>query len=132
MEFMLNATIQQTTGFSPSEIIFGRNICRQWMEKENLDIQNNDANNRRREIVEGIKHKQNIEKNLITQNYRNFEVGDQVLVKKENTRKMDERYEGPYEITGKRHDRSYVLKNKQGKEIIRNVEWIKSFKWRGM
>ena len=53
-------------------------------------------------------------------------------LKKENTRKMDERYEGPYEITGKRHDRSYVLKNKQGKEIIRNVEWIKSFKWRGM
>jgi len=51
-----------------------------------------------------------------------------VLVKVENRQKGSDRYEGPLQISRRIHDRSFELKNKTGRVIYRNIEWLKPFK----
>jgi len=55
-----------------------------------------------------------------------------VLVKVEQRSKEEDRFEGPYEIVGKVHDRIYKMKNNTGRVIERNVEKIKTFFKGGM
>jgi hypothetical protein len=62
---------------------------------------------------------------------RNFNIGDQVWVKKEIRNKDDDRYEGPYTIIEKIHEKSYKLEDKEKKQIVRNVEKFKNFKEKG-
>ena len=50
-----------------------------------------------------------------------------MLVKVEQRSKEKDRFECPYEIVGKVHDRGYRMKNNIGKVIERNVEKIKRF-----
>ena len=57
-----------------------------------------------------------------------FKVGDKVLLKIENRTKDDSRYEGPYTVIERLHERSYQLKDEKGKSITLNVEWMKIFK----
>jgi len=74
IEFMLNGTIQTTTGISPAEIIFGRKLRHWW-----------------KTTTKGkIREKAN--KNII-ETKRIFQVGDKVLIKKVNLSKDDDRYE---------------------------------------
>jgi hypothetical protein len=54
-----------------------------------------------------------------------------VWIQKEIRTKGEDRFEGPYEIIEKIHDRSYRLKDKNNRQIIRNVEKFKNFKKRG-
>ena len=57
-----------------------------------------------------------------------FAVGDLVLIKKEIRNKDSDRFEGPFTVIRRIHERSYELKNKQGKTLVRNVEWLRNFK----
>jgi hypothetical protein len=122
IEFTLNATVQKTINMSPAEMIFGRKIDRtRWLANKNKKVE-----------------KTMINRNEITENQeteptkRKFEIGDKVLVKKEIRTKDQERYEGPYTITRKIHERSYEMKNEEGTKIKRNIEKIKDFKIGGM
>ena len=112
VEFMLNSTIQATIGVSPAEIIFGRKLRHWWK-------------NTKEEKVRKEKSKNVVETN------RTFQVGDKVLIKRENITKEEDRYMGPATIKNRRHERSYELEL-DGRILIRNVEWLKSFKSRGM
>ena len=56
-----------------------------------------------------------------------YNIGDKVMLKKEIRQKNDDKYESPYMIIEKIHDRSYRLKDQSGKTVIRNIEKIKSF-----
>ena len=113
IEFMLNSTVQATTGVSPAEIIFGRRLRHWW--KNNKETNGNEVN---------------VEQNVETR--RVFEVGDRVLIKKENISKEDDRYMGPAIVLKRNHERSYELQLEDGRTLIRNVEWLKPFKPRGM
>ena len=106
IEFTLNATFQKTIGRTPAEMVFGRKIFRErWYSTSN------DAG--------GQMNQQTV------QTKRNFQVGDTVLVKAEKRTKEEDRFEGPYEITEKVHDRRYRLRNAEGKTVQRNVEKLK-------
>jgi len=54
-----------------------------------------------------------------------------VLIERENITKEVDRYMGPATIKNRRHERSYELEL-DGRTLIRNVEWLKPFKSRGM
>ena len=113
VEFMLNSTVQATTGMSPAEIVFGRKLRHWW--------KNNYEDNKNLKAVEQK-----------TETRRIFEVGDKVLIKKENVSKEDDRYMGPATVVKRNHERSYELQLEDGRSFIRNVEWLKPFKSRGM
>ena len=56
---------------------------------------------------------------------REFNIGDRVDVRVDIRQKDEKRYDGPYEVIERIHDRSYRLRNNNGTEIVRNVEWLK-------
>ena len=64
----------------------------------------------------------------ISKTVRDFEMEDVVLIKQEIRNKDDARWEGPYKVIKKIHERSYLLKDQNGKMVVRNVEKIKHFK----
>jgi len=105
IEFTMNATFQKTLGKSPAEIIFGRKLSRE------------------RFVSQGTFKR----KDLLEPPRRVFQVGENVLVKVEQRSKEEDRFEGPYQIVGKVHDRRYKIKNNTGRVIERNVEKIKRF-----
>ena len=133
VEFMMNSTIQNSTKYSPAEIVYGKRIYKEWLTTENNDksIEKHilDQDSQR------IKLRDEIQKNHKMINYdenkktnRVFKIGENVLVKKDLKNKEDDRYEGPGEVIEKRHDRSYIIKMQDGKIKTRNVEWLKKFK----
>ena len=66
-------------------------------------------------------------KDLLEPPRRVFQVGEDVLIKVEQISKEKDRFEGPYQIVEKVHDRRYRMKNNIGRVIERNVEKIKRF-----
>ena len=122
VEFVLNTTIQKSIGKTPAEIVFGCKITREWINNKQIDID-------RKEVIDQIherehKFQYNNSKNI----NRDFNIGDEVLVKIDIRTKDDDRYMGPFSIIKKLHDRSYEMKNRNGKTLVRNVEWLKPFK----
>jgi hypothetical protein len=112
IEFMMNATFQKSLGRSPAEVIFGRKICRErWYSSNHMLI--------------GEQNERKPDKTYPTK--RSFDIGDKVLVKVESRTKDKDRYEGPYRVVQKIHDRRYLLQEENGKEIQRNVEKMRSF-----
>ena len=108
IEFSLNATLQTIIGMSPAEIIFGRRISREkWDGKYSKTFQ--------------------YERDQKPITRRQFFPGDDVLVKVESRTKDQGRYDGPYKVIQKVHDRRYVLEDMSGKTCERNVEKIKKF-----
>jgi len=121
IEFCLNATVQKSLKMSPAEIVFGFKINREWGGTDR-------TNNRDERIKTAIKNQKLVNYHNENRGNRHFEINEEVLVKKEGRVKDDNRYEGPYRVTKKIHDRSYELENNTGKKIIRNIEWLRSFK----
>jgi hypothetical protein len=112
VEFMMNATFQKSIGKSPAEIIYGRKIYKERWYGRNHTI-----------LVE--RTKEDSESRYPTR--RSFNIGDQVLVKVEMRTKDKDRYEGPYRVVQKIHDRRYLLQPENGKAIPRNVEKMRKF-----
>ena len=110
IEFTMNATKQKTVGKSPAEIIFGRKIYRECWTGQIQETED--------------KHRETLE-TVLTR--RKFRIGDQVLVKVETRTKDKERYEGPYMVIKKIHDRRYLVQNDKGQRIERNVEKLRQF-----
>ena len=125
IEFTLNATIQSTIGKSPSEAVFGFRISREWNS-------NNRIYNDRSKIVEEVQSKQ---RNLNYKNenriHREFDINEEVLVKIDVRKKEEDRYIGPFIVVRRIHANSYELRDRDGKVMIRNVEWLKPFKQGG-
>ena len=104
----MNATFQKAIGRSPAEIIFGRKICRErWYN-----------NNHSHHLIE---------QDLIYPTNRSFDIGDEVLMEVESRSKDKDRYEGPYKVIQKIHDRRYLLEDYEGKTVQRNVEKLRKF-----
>lgn len=121
IEFSLNATVQKTTGFSPAEVVFGRQINRSgWLPLNKIPPA---------DIIKKIREK-HIKNTEITR--RHFQIGEVVWIKKEIRDKHQDKYEGPYTIIHKIHDRSYILRNSDNKVVTRNVEKLKILKKGGM
>jgi len=121
IEYTLNSTVQKTTGKSPAEIVFGKRIDRfQWHDRTQEE---------RGEIIRKVREKTG--KIDTGDTRRKLEIGDEVWIKKEVRNKEDDKYEGPYRITEKVHDRCYRMENDKGNCVRRNVEQLKFLK-RGM
>lgn len=122
VEFVMNSTMQSTTGYSPFEIIFGRKIC----------IHGSDVTRHRDQIKEDVdKNAEKSRERMI--NYdsekrvnRRFAIGEYALVKKEpaNQKKDSMRYEGPYKILEFLSPHQVQLQYPNMKKS-RRIEWLK-------
>ena len=112
IEFTMNATFQKTIGRSPAEIMFGRKICRERWYGNNQS--------RQQELP-------TTEQDIAYPTRRSFDIGDEVLVEVEERSKDKDRYEGPYRVIQKMHDRRYLLEGQKGRIIQRNVEKLRQF-----
>ena len=122
IEFTMNSTIQQTINKSPAEVVFGFPIKREW----NMGIRKQSDRNL---IIKEVQDKQRkVRHNNDNRIHREFEIGDDVLVKVDVRSKEEDRFSGPYTISNKIHDRQYELKDKNGKVLTRNIEWLKPLK----
>jgi len=107
--FTMNATVQKTLNMSPAEIVFGRKLYRErWVSRSG-----------------GCKKKEFQNTDYLTR--REFQEGDVVLIKVETRTKDNDRFEGPFTVVERIHERRYLLRNVQGKTVERNVEKIKRF-----
>jgi RNase H-like domain found in reverse transcriptase/Reverse transcriptase (RNA-dependent DNA polymerase)/Integrase core domain/Integrase zinc binding domain len=126
IEFTINATFQKTIKSSPAEIILGRRL--------NLDRFIDNGRDERGTVITEIEGNRrqytNGEKGTPTR--REFNIGDRVDVRVDIRQKDEKRYDGPYEVIERIHDRSYRLRNNNGAEIVRNVEWLKPRRRGGM
>ena len=93
---MLNATFQKTLRTSPAALVFGKEIRRE------------------RWIQSGQNNSEEIE--MISATKRIFQKGDIVLVRVEARTKDKPRFEGPYTIVKKIHDRDMFCKTKEGRK----------------
>jgi len=118
IEFSMNASRQSTIGYSPAEVILGKRLTLDGSRHYELD---------NKKIIDEVKMSETNKPN-VTLTKRHFRVGDWVLVKIDNRQKGSDRYEGPYEIIRKDHDRCVEMRNKTGRIIQRNIEWLKPFK----
>jgi len=59
---------------------------------------------------------------------RSFKIGDKVWSKIDIRNKQEKRYDGPYTIIDKLHDRSYKIRRHDGTEIFRNIEWLTPYR----
>mgnify|MGYP003444151090 CR=1 FL=1 len=127
IEFSLNATIQNSTKFSPFEIVYGRKI--------NLFSRLGHIQEVKEDIE--IKTKVNLEKaaesmynkDLNKRGSRVFKVGEMVLVRlKPHRRKKDGiKYEGPFKILKFLSPRQVELQFPRSIKS-RRIEWLKRYK----
>ena len=127
IEFSLNATIQNSTNFSPFEIVYGRKV--------NLFSRLGHIDQGRDEIAS--KTKTNLQKAATTMHNRDldkrgsriFKVGERVLVRMEpHRRKKDgSQYEGPFQIVKFLSPRQVELQYPTSRKT-RRIEWLKRCK----
>ena len=103
IEFSINVSRQSTTGVSPAEVILGKRLTLDGSRHYELD---------NKKIIEEIKQSEASKSDKSNTQRREYKEGDLVLVKIENRQKGTDRYEGPYEIIRKLHDRFVEMKNK--------------------
>ena len=123
---MINSTIQSTIGFSPAEVVYGKKIYREWPPTGNTGLPTKEyvrlqSKNRRIMQDEIQLNERKVKYDNSHRTHRQFNIGDLVLIKK------DDRYDGPGEVIGKKHDRSYTIKMGNEKIMTRNIEWLKLF-----
>lgn len=110
VEFTLNATIQSSINMSPAEAMLGRKIFREkWISQ----------------VERGQTKPKERQTEPITR--REFKVGDQVLVKIESRDKGQDRFDGPFTITEKLHQRRYMVTDANGRKLDRNIEQLRQF-----
>ena len=128
VEFCINVTRQNTTGFSPFEIVFGRKInLHSTLPQTTLDMVEI-----HRLVRENSEKAAKRMKDMDTEKRTNriFAVGEKVLVRKEpqNRDKDGEQYEGPFVIS-KFHSEHQVELNDGKTKKLRRIEWLK--RWTG-
>ncbi len=132
IEMALRCTIHKSTNFSPYEVIFGRKMKTPFTNvagkqgkngtmpifvqglKVNLDFV-------QKKILEAKKEKIEINKT------KPYMIGRKVMVKiLPEVRGINyPRYEGPYTIVGRKGDWGYVLEDKNGNRVERNIHHLK-------
>ena len=60
--------------------------------------------------------------------YIRYNIGENMLFKKDAYTKDEDRYKGMREIVRKRYVRSYAIKIRIRKIMTRNVEWLREYK----
>jgi len=126
IEFAFNCTVSKFTGFSPMEIIYRRKINIHTNKEHNFrddEIMNKAHDN----IKEASQTMMNQGKHRVC---RNFEVGEEVLVRKDPQRrkKNDLLYEGLYKIAEFLTPHQVRLETPQGSKF-RRIEWLKRCKF---
>lgn len=133
IEFAINNTVNKSTGFSPSTLLFGVNqkgeVCDRIMEYMQTRNQNpnRDLLQIRREASDSIKKAQNQNKNYFDQKHkeaRKYSEGDLVMIKNVVTtagvnKKLAPKYRGPYEIYKILPNDRYLIRDVEGLQLTR-------------
>ena len=127
IEFSLNATVQNSTNFSPFEIIYGRKVnlySRLGYTTQNRQETVDKARNNLEKAAEKM-HKSDLDK----RGNRVFTVGEKVLVRLEphKRKKKGMQYEGPFEILKFLSPRQVELQFPRSVKS-RRIEWLKRCK----
>ena len=136
VEYGLRNTIHKTTGYTPSEIMFGRKAkTLEWehedatrpqqygefMQKLRRDIQFVEENMKSGKALKYSEGRYN-------QNRWNkkVEIGDRVVIKKENVQGFDPKYSKPFQVIEKLNEWTLLLRREEdGKVVRRNYNQIK-------
>ena len=132
IEMALRCTVHKSTNFSPYEIVFGRKMKTPFTNATGKQEKNVTAPI----FVQDIKfnldfvHKQILEAKqgkVKINNMKPYTIGMTVMVKilPEVRGIKHSRYTGPYKIVGKKGDWGYVLQDKNGNRVERNVHHLK-------
>lgn len=143
--FSLREVPNESTGFSPFYLLFGRNVRSPMVILKEFWTQENDAETKStyqyvidlqerlettcrlaqgNQVVSKAKQKMYYDRKA---KHRTLEVGDQVLVllpKKKN--KLELAFRGPYEVTKKRNNLNYLI-SMDGKEKLFNINLLKRY-----
>lgn len=134
VEFALNNTINRSTGFTASTLLFGVNqrgeCCDKVMEYLQESIQKNDTrdlNHIREQASNTIKKNQDHNKNHFDMRHkppRKYKVGDYVVLKNVVTtvgvnKKRLPKYRGPFEVAEVLHNDRYIVKDVEGLQLSR-------------
>lgn len=124
VEFSINATVQSATKYSPFEIVYGRKISLHTNiqeTKNKVQLVNEMVMNNSKIAAEKMKR---LDENR--RGKRLFEVGEEVLVRREPHRRMknDIQYDGPYKIVRFLSEHQVELQFPDARRP-RRIEWLK-------
>jgi hypothetical protein len=143
--FIMNTTINSSTGFSPYELIYGRKaaypIDRLLYDDEIFnsvgEYMQNLLNKQKinyaivHENLLNTKHKNELYNNDNKQKLRSYEIGDMVYkIKSARRNKLDVLYEGPYVIQKRINDLCYQIRladSDKAPIVLANIRQLKPF-----
>lgn len=116
-----NTSVNQSTGFTPHELLFGYKPRLLYSLKETNDYTTNDYLN---DLIERMKISRDIARRNVEdmkeraktrydnniKNIANFLVGDSVMLRIPNPNNLDSKWDGPYEIIRKGFNENYVIR----------------------
>ena len=127
VEFSINATYQNSTKFSPFEIVYGRKIVLHTNANTDSNTNKNSIiNSAKQNSIKAAERMKEFESDKRIR--RNFDVGEEVLVRREpqNRNKNENQYDGPYKILNFISDHQVELQYPHDIRQ-RRIEWLK--KW---
>lgn len=124
-----NTSVNQSTGFTPHELLFGYKPKSLYSMKEQDDYTTNDylrdLNERlktSREIarrnVESMKERAKERYDSHIKNIAQYNVGDKVMLKVPNPNNLDIKWEGPYTISRKGFNENYVIRKSGRNHLV--------------
>ena len=126
IEYSLNSTVQESTGFSPMEIIFGRKV----------NIHGKDAyvNLDHKQILTEVRNNLRLSadkmrtRDIEKKGHRVFEIDQKVLVKIDPQKRAKDGnvYEGPVKIKAFPTEHQVELEYPEGRKF-RRIEWLKEY-----
>jgi hypothetical protein len=135
IEMGLRNKRSSTTGFSPSEIIFGRNIyCYEFMSNQGWNPKNSSMvdyvdhlikNNR--EVQKKLRNDMRKGLHVCKNKCNEFQDGDLVWVRRIGSRSGNVLFDGPFRIMKTIGKNAFRLQNNEGKIIDRNMIYLKKY-----
>lgn len=135
----INTSYNKTTGYSPFELVFGRQQVVAPAKTAVKDTTTYDMHAQLLALQLATSHEQAVENQAVAQGVsrkyferthrpRSFEIGDLVLIRKRKRRgKLEDRYQGPYTVISRNQDIYTVRADKSKQLMVRHVSCLKPY-----
>lgn len=124
-----NTSVNQSTGFTPHELLFGYKPRLLYSLKETHEYTTNDYLN---DLIERMKISRDIARRNVEdmkeraktrydnniKNLADFHVGDNVMLRVPNPNNLDSKWDGPYEIIRKGFNENYVIRKSGRNQLV--------------
>lgn len=126
---MSQHSVNQSTGFTPHELLFGYKPRTLYSLKENREYTTNDYRNDlnerlkvardiARRNVDSMKERAKIRYDSSIKNIADFNVGDKVTLRVPNPNNLDQKWEGPYIIVKKGFNENYMIRKSGRNHLV--------------